>query len=375
MLARYTLLSLLALLAALVGLTALARLHAPLLAAPLAADPATVQPANPSLRQLDGPTTTFSNHTLITIHSQGQAAPYPSSITVAGLPGAVTHVAVRLLGVSHTYPRDIDVKLVAPDGRRVLLMSDAGPAQGAQPLIGAVFTFDDSGPPLPCEDDLVSGVYRPTNCQDNQGGDELPAPAPPSVTGDSLSHFIGLLPNGVWSLYVQDDMPDDGGAIEGGWELVLSVGCPPTVVSGEVRLQARTDHSGVQVGPVTTGPDGRFEFTLDQPVPYTVRAFHPRYLPAQFTLYDVCGPVTLPTVLLLGGDTDSDGRIGIADLVRLGSNYGTDPAADPLADIDGNGRVDIADLTMVGSNYSLEESPWTSPAQVGGQVGGGQGQR
>ena len=366
---RHLLFSLLALVVALVGLAASTWVRPSVQAdASVAAGWSGLQPANPALRQLDGPTSAFANPAPIAIPQLGAATTYPSSITVTGVSGAITHLAVRLNGLSHTYPRDIDIKLVAPDGRRVLLMSDAGPAQGDTGLVNATLTLDDAGPALPCEANLTSGVYRPTNCPDDLGGsDNFPAPAPPSVTGDSLSHFIGLNPNGVWSLYVQDDSPGDAGVVQGGWALDLTLGCAPAVFSGQVRLQGRTNYSGVQVGPVTTGPNGRFEFTVQAPRTYTLRAFHPKYLPAQVTVYDACGPASLPTVTLLGGDTDSDGQIGISDLVRLGLNYGTDPASDPLADIDDNGRVDIGDLTMVGSNYGLDQSPWVLPTPTEGQ--------
>ena len=335
-------------------------------AASFAADPFSGQPANPALRQLGAATSAFTNPAPISIPSAGAASPYPSTINVTGLSSGITKLVVKLFGVNHTYPRDVDIKLVAPDGRRILLMSDAGAAQGGTALVNATLTFDDNAPLLPCAASFGSGGYRPTNCQDNEGDDVFPAPAPTGVTGDSLAHFAGLNPNGVWSLYVRDDAATDQGVIQGGWELDIEAGgcAGPVVFRGQVQLQARTNYSGVQVGPansaplVTTGPDGTFQFTVNSPGTYTIRAARSKYLPAVMTVANACGTVTLPTVKLLGGDTDGDGVVGIADLVRLGLNYGTNPASDPRADIDENGRVDIADLTMVGSNYGLTETPW-----------------
>jgi len=40
--------------------------------------------------------------------------------------GAVSKVTVSLNGLSHTYPDDLDILLVGPDGAKVMLMSDAG---------------------------------------------------------------------------------------------------------------------------------------------------------------------------------------------------------------------------------------------------------
>ncbi|MCW5850117.1 MAG: hypothetical protein KIT87_08535 [Anaerolineae bacterium] len=382
------LLSLLAL--ALIGLVVFLDRPVALADVAVTAGPSTLQPANPALRQLGAATSSFANTTPIAIPQAGAASPYPSTITVTGVSGVITRLVVKLFGVSHTYPRDIDIKLVAPDGRRILLMSDAGPAQGGTSVINATLTFDDAGAPLPCAANLGSGVYHPTNCEDNQGGDEFPPPAPSGVSGDSLGHFVGLNPNGVWSLFIQDDSSGDQGAVQSGWQLDLTVGCPPSVFRGEVQLQARTDYSGTQVGPgrlrpdgkfeftsapVTTGPDGKFDLTVNGPGAYIIGAVHSKYLPAHVAVNNPCGVVTLPTVRLLGGDTDGDGLIGIADLVRLGINYGTNPASDPLADIDGNGRVDIADLTMVGSNYGLSETPWSLSAQTEAGSESSHGQR
>ena len=52
--------------------------------------------------------------------------PYPSSITVANLPGLIANVSVILTNVSHAVPDDIDVLLVGPGGQKLVLMSDAG---------------------------------------------------------------------------------------------------------------------------------------------------------------------------------------------------------------------------------------------------------
>ena len=384
------LLSLLALALALLGLAVFLDRPVALADVAFTAGPSTLPPPNPALRQLAAATSSFANTTPIAISQVGAATPYPSTINVTGVSGVITKLVVKLFGVSHTYPRDIDIKLVAPDGRRILLMSDVGPAQGGTAVVNATLTLDDSGPPLPCAANLGSGVYRPTNCEDNQGGDEFPSPAPAGVSGDSLGHFVGLNPNGVWSLFVQDDSAGDQGTIQGGWQLDLTIGCPPSVFRGEVQLQARTDYSGTQVGPgqlrpdgrfeftgapVTTGPDGKFELTVSGPGIYTIGAVHSKYLPAHVAVYNPCGSVTLPTVRLLGGDTDDDGLIGIADLVRLGVHYGTNPATDSRADIDGNGRVDIADLTMVGSNYGLSETPWSLSGQAEAEGQSTPGQR
>ncbi|WP_353957823.1 hypothetical protein [Peribacillus sp. NJ4] len=73
-------------------------------------------------------TATFPNPTPIIINgdTQGPAAPYPSFINVAGLTGTIAEVTVTLNNMSHTFPADLDILLVGPQGQNVLLMSDAG---------------------------------------------------------------------------------------------------------------------------------------------------------------------------------------------------------------------------------------------------------
>ncbi|MBA3353193.1 MAG: hypothetical protein H0U23_12380, partial [Blastocatellia bacterium] len=70
----------------------------------------------------------------------GTGNPYPSNIAVAGL-GTITDVNVRLNGVSHTFPEDIDVLLVSPAGTKLIIQSDAG---GATPVTGRTYTLDQT---------------------------------------------------------------------------------------------------------------------------------------------------------------------------------------------------------------------------------------
>ncbi|MGQ9550480.1 MAG: hypothetical protein ACUVWS_17840, partial [Roseiflexus sp.] len=58
--------------------------------------------------------------------SQGAATPNPSTIEVSGVSGSIVSVVVRLNGLSHTFPDDLDIVLVGPSGQAVMLMSDVG---------------------------------------------------------------------------------------------------------------------------------------------------------------------------------------------------------------------------------------------------------
>jgi subtilisin-like proprotein convertase family protein len=176
-------------------------------------------------------TTTFSNSTAIIIPAtgtSGPATPYPSNITIAGFTKPVTRVTVTLKQISHTFPDDIDVLLVGPTGAKFVLMSDVA---GSSDLTGQTFTFDDQAAALlPDGTAPPSGSFKPTNYST---GDAFPAPAPagpyltPGTAGGSslTAAFNSLNPNGIWSLYVVDDVGGDVGMIAGGWSLSIISSC------------------------------------------------------------------------------------------------------------------------------------------------------
>ncbi len=157
---------------------------------------------------------TFANPSPITIFDAGTALPYPSIIRISNAPVRVNKVSATLVDISHTYPGDLDILLVSPQGQGVLLMSDAGAGFDVN---GVVLRFDDEAPStLPAATPIVSGDYKPTNIG---GGDSFfsPAPLPPYAT--AFSAFTGTDPNGDWQLYIIDDQGSDVGTIGGGWRL------------------------------------------------------------------------------------------------------------------------------------------------------------
>jgi (2Fe-2S) ferredoxin len=158
---------------------------------------------------------TGANTNAINIAANGTANPYPSDIQISGLNGLITGVTVNLENFSHTAPDDVDILLVAPSGRRIVLMSDAG---GATAVNNLSMTFTDSASAvLPDNSALTSGIFKPTNYDDT---DTFPSPAPQgSVSGSTLGAFYGSNPNGTWSLYVVGDNGNNAGTISGGWNL------------------------------------------------------------------------------------------------------------------------------------------------------------
>lgn len=159
---------------------------------------------------------TNANSGSISIAQKGKASPYPSAITVSGFTGAVTRVTVKLLGLSHTYPDDLDILLVGPGGQKVMLMSDAG---GGGALSGVDLTFAATGSALPDSTQIATGTYQPA---DYEAGESLASPAPTSPYSTDLAVFNNQDPNGTWSLYIEDDSAKDGGSLAGGWQLVLT---------------------------------------------------------------------------------------------------------------------------------------------------------
>lgn len=162
----------------------------------------------------------FSNNSGISIPALGGAStPYPSEIMVAGLTDQVGLVRVRINGLSHDEINDVDILLVAPDGTKVLLMSDVG---GLAAVSGIDLVFDDAYPPIPAGP-LVSGTYAPTNLDDALGTDDFDAPAPLPPYESTLASLTGKAGNGTWQLYVMDDFGGDGGSITS-WELEIFEG-------------------------------------------------------------------------------------------------------------------------------------------------------
>ena len=173
-------------------------------------------------------TSTFSNPANININDSATppttAGPYPATINVAGLSGTVAKLTLTLNGLNHTFPDDLDILLVGPQGQSLIVVSDIGGSSDASVSI----TLDDSAAAsLPDGGPLVSGTFRPTNAGT---GDSFPTPAPappynsgaPAGSATLSSVFNGTNPNGAWSLYVVDDENLDSGSISGGWSLAVS---------------------------------------------------------------------------------------------------------------------------------------------------------
>ncbi|MCB9126390.1 MAG: hypothetical protein H6638_00515 [Ardenticatenales bacterium] len=173
----------------------------------------------------------------------GVAAPYPSTLTVSGLTGTITDLNIELNGLSHTYPDDLDMLLVGPNGENILFLSDAG--SGTDIITGTLVFDDEAVAAIPDSGPMVSGTYLVSSYG---SGDTFPAPAPAPSTATALSVFDGTDPNGTWELYIYDDAGGDVGQLDG-WCLQIETDGGPTATP-EPSVTATTEPTAT----VTTEP-------------------------------------------------------------------------------------------------------------------------
>jgi subtilisin-like proprotein convertase family protein len=161
----------------------------------------------------------------------GPADPYPSTIAVSGFKKAkIADVNLTLRGISHEFPRDVDVLLVAPGGRNVVVLGDVGGASQSPDAENLTITLDDeAAAPLSIADDvaLTNGSFQPLDNMGLADGDapnitDFPAPAPAPSGDTGLVTFDGINPNGEWRLFVLDDVVGDAGSLAEGWTLEIT---------------------------------------------------------------------------------------------------------------------------------------------------------
>lgn len=216
-----------------------------------------------------------ANPGTINILDFSPASPYPSTIQVSGVTGAVVSVRATLHGISHTYPDDIDILLVAPGGESVMLMSDVG---GGTAINDVTLTFDDAAAQsLPDSAALVSGTYKPTNF--NLNTDTFPAPAPVAPFGATMAALTSSDPNGTWSLFVRDDERADAGSIAAGWSLSITTSnaicCSELGTVADLGIEQSVSATTVNVGGELTytievrnwGPDAASGVLVLDPLP------------------------------------------------------------------------------------------------------------
>lgn len=168
--------------------------------------------------------------------SAGPSIPYPLAQTVSGMSGPITDVNVLVSGITHGWADDLDVLLKSPSGKTVLLMSDAC---GGKNMNSIDWLFDD-GAPVGLSDstsaDCDAFAVRPSNFEG--ASDTFPS-GPVAPFGSTLSVFNGDDANGVWQLYIYDDVGIDGGFFEDGYQLQITT--QPPVIPAPVVAKSVCD--------------------------------------------------------------------------------------------------------------------------------------
>jgi subtilisin-like proprotein convertase family protein len=150
---------------------------------------------------------------------------YPSSIIVESPPrGGLAHVEIRF-GVTSEALNDLDILLVAPDGRRSLVISDGGYAHA---VIGHEYTFIHGFTPFPFWTVPFPGsTHGPSNynglcTSEPHGQDNFPGIGGLMNYPTNFAAFSGASAEGVWSLFVVDDETGNLSSLPIGWTLILT---------------------------------------------------------------------------------------------------------------------------------------------------------
>jgi subtilisin-like proprotein convertase family protein len=190
----------------------------------------------------------------------GVANPYPALINVGGLPGNLLRAHVTLLNLHHSFPDDLDVLLVGPNGQNAIIMSDVG---GGINISEVTLTLGDAAASsLPDNAQLNTGRFKPTNI--NDGVDIFPGPAPAPAGTSALSVFNNTNPNGAWKLFIVDDTSGDSGDLVD-WMVDFDLE-PPVLGNISTRLPVQTGDNALIGGFIVTGT---------QPKDVIVRALGP----------------------------------------------------------------------------------------------------
>ncbi len=272
---------------------------------------------------------------------------YPSTALINFATGTVTKVRVTLTNVNHTFPGDLDVLLVGPQGQQTILMSDAG---GGNPgVTGRTYIFDQSAAANFPTTTAASGIYKPFNgdgpANIEPGAiDVFPAPGPGSVNfgAANLDVFNGTRPNGFWSLYVVDDEAGDTGSI------------------GSFTLEVTTTTSRLNNLTADFSGDGNTDISIFRP------SNGQWWLQSSFSNQVRADTFGVNTDKIAPADYTGDGRTDIAfwrpsngqwfvlrseDSTFFAFPFGTNGDVPQPGDYDGDGRADAA-------VYRVETRTW-----------------
>jgi subtilisin-like proprotein convertase family protein len=152
-------------------------------------------------------------------NGQGPATRYPATINVFGQPTNLASVVVTLWGLSHTRTADLNLLVESPSGKRVILMSNVGGTNG---ISNAHVAFQHGWSAPSQSEGFPHGGPWPYVCGPSNYGQKTPQ-APFGLSSGSFSSILDDLrgddPNGIWRLYIYDDVQGGTGQISSSWSL------------------------------------------------------------------------------------------------------------------------------------------------------------
>jgi uncharacterized repeat protein (TIGR01451 family) len=303
--------------------------------------------------------------------ASGPAGPYPSSNLVSGITSYVSHVALTVSNLEHTYPHDISLLLVGPGGQSSVLMSAAAAESSA--AIPVTITFDQSASSsAPASGSLVNGSYQPSE-YNSPVFTNVPNISPPYNT--NLSVFTGALANGWWSLYAYDGAPGDYGAISNGWgvsittitpvNLITDVGVAIAISTNQVLLGSDVAYT---ITVTNLGTNATTVFLTNVLGPGL--SFVSNTIPA-FTPYQQIGQAQYYNLGVLGGQSSLTAAF-VANSTAAGLQTSTACIGSSIIDPNTNNNVAVASVT-VGSPVAdvaaaISSSAGVNPVVLGSNV-------
>ncbi len=241
----------------------------------------------------------------------GPANPYPSLLSVSNVTGFVSGVTVTLSNMSHSYPHDVAMLLVGPDGQSVALMVNAAANALAGMIDDTIILDQTASNALPASGEIVSGTYRPADYTPSYSFSN--APAGPYTT--NLGVFNGISPNGVWTLYAYDTAQGDAGGISNGWGVTITTITP---VNQEADMAASIIASTASV---TLGDSVTFLLSVTNNGPNPASSYLTNVLPAGFSFVSASLPQSEyttngQTVLYTVGTLNPGAGVTITNILR-----------------------------------------------------------
>jgi len=181
---------------------------------------------------IPNPTNTLGQTNFLEV---GQGYPYPSTIIVSNVNGAVAAVTISVSNLTHAFASDVGLLLVGPsnalnaNGISCVLMSAAGQDTGISAPV--TLTFDQTATSSLPEQyvPITSGTYLPSDYYTSFYGTTeayTNSPVPLGPYNTNLTVFAGFPANGKWSLYAYDFADGDSGQIANGWSLNITTITP-----------------------------------------------------------------------------------------------------------------------------------------------------